>query len=93
MSTIQTTLKRTPSRWTSAVVATAGALIAVALALLFLGLAAGSRGHHAATSNPAPTYYPLIHYRDVVVPRAAAERTPTTTRTPLNPRRSYGAVP
>jgi hypothetical protein len=92
MSTIQTTLKRTPTRWPGTIVTTAGALITVAVVVLFLALAGGSRGHHAV-SHPAPTYYPLIHYRGTGAPPASTAGTPPTTPAPGSPHKSYGAVP
>jgi hypothetical protein len=93
MSTIQTTLKRTPTRWPGTIVTTAGALIAVAVAVLFLVLAGGSRGHHAAISQPVATYYPGIQYRGTGAGPASRAGTHPTTPAPGSPRKSYGAVP
>jgi hypothetical protein len=72
-------------------VTTAGALIAVAAAVLFLALAGGSRSHHAAISHPAATHHPPIQYRGTGAPHASTAGTPPTT--PSSPRKSYGAVP
>ena len=72
MSTIQTTLRATPSRWSATVLTAAAALIAIGVAVLFLAYAGGGGANRAATSHPtptlatrhpAPTYYPLIQYR------------------------------
>jgi hypothetical protein len=94
MSTIQPTLKRTSTRWPGAVMTTAGALIAIliAVAVLFLALAGESRGHHAAISHPTATYYPLIHYRGTggqPAPTAGTRPAPA----PDSRHKSYGLVP
>jgi hypothetical protein len=91
MSTIHTTLQHTPTRWPRAIVTTAGALIAVAVVVMFLALAGESRGHHAAISHPTPAYYPLIQYRGTGAPPASTAGTPPTA--PGSPHKSYGAVP
>jgi hypothetical protein len=93
MSTIQTTLKPTRTRWISTVVVTAGALIAVGVTVVFLALTGAGRTNHPMTSHPAATYYPLIQYRGTGSPPATAARTRPTTPTAVSPRKSYGAVP
>ncbi|MBV9421473.1 MAG: hypothetical protein JOZ98_01050 [Solirubrobacterales bacterium] len=97
MSTIQTTLTPAPIRRSSAVVAAAGALLAVGIAVMFLVLASPTRSSHTVIGHPPPTYYPLIEYRGTGAP-------PPTRATPLTPgappttallraEHSYGAVP
>ncbi len=92
MSTIQTTLKPTRTRWTYALVTAAGALIAVGVTVVFLALTGVGRTNHPITSHPAATYYPLIQYRGNGAAPATAARTRPTTPTSLSPRTSHGAV-
>lgn len=93
MTTIQTTLTPARTRRTSAIVAAAGALIAVAIAALLLTLASPTRISRTAIRHPAPTYHPLIQYRGTGAPPATATGAHPTTPTLVNPRKSYGAVP
>jgi len=89
MTTIQTTLTPARTSRTSAVVAAAGALIAVGIAALFLVLASPTRSSHTAIRHPAPTYYPLIQYRGTGAPPATPTGARATTPTLINPR-AYG---
>jgi hypothetical protein len=70
MTTIPATLMPARIRRTSAVLTAAGALVAVGIAALFLALAGPTRSSHTAIRHPAPTYYPLIHYRGTGAPPA-----------------------
>ncbi|MDQ6804862.1 MAG: hypothetical protein M3065_07810 [Actinomycetota bacterium] len=88
MSTIRTTVKRTPTGSDGTVVATVSALIAIAAVALLLSLASGSRGSHAAASHQAPTYYPLIQYRGTGAAPASTAGTHPTTPAPGSPRKS-----
>jgi len=81
MTTIPATLMPTRIRRTSAVLTAAGALVAVGIAALFLALAGPTRSSHTAIRHPAPTYYPLIHYRGTGAPPATATGARATTPT------------
>jgi len=70
MSTIQTTLRVTPRRWSATLVTTIGTLVAVGVTVLFLTLTGPSHRNPATASHPAQTYAPLIHYRGTGAPPA-----------------------
>jgi hypothetical protein len=93
MTTVQTTLTPARTSRTSAVLTAAGALIAVGIAALFLSLASPTRSNHTAIRHPPPTGYPLIQYRGTGAPPATVTGARATTRTLVNPRKSYGALP
>lgn len=99
MTTIQTALRPARFRRTSAVVAAAGVLIAVGIALLFLTLAGSTRTTaHAAIRHPAPApyhgaYYPLIQYPGTGAAPATTSGARPTTPALSSPRTSYGATP
>jgi hypothetical protein len=93
MTTIPATLMPARIRRTSAVLTAAGALIAVGIAALFLTLASPTRSSHTPIRNPAPIDWQLIQYRGTGAPPATATGARATTPTPVNPRKSYGAVP
>jgi hypothetical protein len=92
MTTIQTTLTPTRFSRTSAVVAAAGALIAVGIVALVLVLAGPARSSHTAIHHPAPPYYPLIQYRGTGALPATVHGAPPTRPPLVSPRKSYGAV-
>ena len=92
MLTTQTNLKRTPSRREGMVPTAVGALITLAVVVVFLALAGHSRGLHTPAGHATPTYYPLIQYRGTgAAPASTATTRPTPA--PVGQRKSYGAVP
>jgi hypothetical protein len=79
MSTIQTTLRVTPKRWSATLLTTIGALLAVGVTMLFLALSGPSHRNPATASHPAQTHAPLIQYRGTSAPPATV--TPHTDQT------------
>ena len=75
MSTIQTTLRITPRRWSATLFTTIGTLVAIGVTVLFLTLTGPSHRNPATASHPAQTYGPLIHYRGTGAPPATNPHT------------------